>query len=472
MKPIADQESEHRVISAMLHARTDTPYIVALNNLTAADFSDPFAGTIFDLIDHIYRQGTSRPTLVEIMKEGMTYGVLEGKTNFDKLQAIAGKHIEDDNIEYWTGKVKDASKGRRAQQLLVKYAKELQKPKPDLNSLITEMGSEFFDLSLESIVGKIDTGKELAELGCEVIDRKVKTYRENIETCKLLGTIPLDGVPTGLPDLDRLTLGYKAGDLILLGAQTGIGKTAFAMNTANAACISNPNKEPLFYVNTEMSREQIALRFGSILAGSPMQQSRAGSLTDEQVAIIKEAYRTKLATSGFYAAHEPNLTPRRLEEITRKMVMQHGIKMMILDYVGRMDKIDHKGRQQEWQVLEQIVKTLKQMAQNLNIAVMALIQLNPGDTIQGAQRMENEADIFMKFQLVDSADKVQEIEQYRKKKYEDFNSFIFLKKSRDSAAGISIPVIFDRERQQMRQANVLREFVPANWTGDGKEVKR
>lgn len=468
MKQIADQESEHRVISAMLHARTDTPYIVALNNLTAADFSDPFAGTIFDLIDHIYRQGTSRPTLVEIMKEGMAYGVLEGKTNFDKLQAIAGQHIEDDNIEFWTGKVKDASKGRRAQQLLVKYAKEIQKPKSDLNSLITEMGSEFFDLSLESTISQTDTGKDLAQYGRELIKEKVQHYRDNIEAAKLLGTVPLDGVPTGLPDLDRLTLGYKPGDLIILAAQTGHGKTAYALNTTNAVCVQN-NTNNMGYVNTEMSREQIVFRWGSILSGIPLHTIRAGALTDEQAQIVYESFG-KLEGSGLYLKSEPNLTPRKLNEIALQWKMQHDIKLLILDYVGRMET---GGDREEWQALRHIIKQQKIMAQNLKIANMVLVQLNPDGTLQGAKQMKNEADIMMRFELITSPDKVADIEKYRQKKFEEFNSYIFLEKSRDSAAGIYIPICFEKDKQQMRQANVVRDLKPpANWGEIGKEVKR
>ena len=457
MKVIADQESEHRVISGMLHS--ETACVTSLNELIDDDFSDPFTRSVFQLTDSLYKQGT-RPTTAELMKEGMKLGFLEGKKDFDRLQEIITKYIDDGNIGYWIGEVQKSSKGRKAQQLLTKFTQSMADNKKDIDSLVSEMGSEFFNLSLQSRASKIDTGKDLAEFACALVDERIKKYRENIEACRLLGTVPLDGVSTGLPDLDRLTLGYKPGDLILMAAQTGHGKTAFALNTANAVCVKQ-NNDHMLYVNTEMSREQIIFRWGAILADIPMHQIRAGSLTDQQASEVKKAYRTKLSDSGFLTAYDPNLTPRRLETVTKKMIMQYKIKLMVLDYVGRMDT---SGKVDEWQALRQIIKSQKIMAQNLNIAVMVLVQLNSDGTLQGAKQMKNECDVMMRFELIDKPDKVSDIEQYRKKKFEEFNSYIFLEKSRDSASGIFIPICFDRERQQMRQAKVIKEFAPADWS--------
>lgn len=466
MRLFSDQESEHRVISGMLHS--EAACITSLNELVDNDFSDPFARSVFQLTYYLYRQAI-RPTPAEIFKEGLKYGLLEGRKDLDRLQEIVESFIDDENIGYWIGKVQEASKGRRAQKLLVKFSEAMEEERKDINSLVTEMGSEFFNLSLESRASNIDTGKDIAEFACDLIDRKVLKYRETAEACRMLGTVPLDGTPTGLPDLDRLTLGYKPGDLIIMAAQTGHGKTAFALNTANAVCVQR-NSDTMLYTNTEMSREQIAFRWGSILSGVPHHLIRSGALTNEQANQVKEAYRTQLAESGFLVAHEPNLTPKRLEIVTKKMVLQHKIKLMILDYVGRLDT---SGSEKEWLALYQIIKSQKIMAQNLNIACMCLVQLNPDGTLQGAKRMKNEADMMMKFVLVDNDDEIAKIEKYRKRKFEQFNAYIELEKSRDSASGIKIPIVFDKERQRMRQAEVVPGYSPpTDWTDFGKEVKR
>ena len=465
MRKFSDPESEHRVISGMLHS--ETACITSLNELVDNDFSDPFARSVFQLTYYLYRQAI-RPTPAEIFKEGLKYGLLEGRKDLDRLQEIVESFIDDKNIGYWIGKVQEASKGRRAQQLLVKFTQAMKEEKRDINSLVTEMGSEFFNLSLESRASNIDTGEDMAEFACDLVDRKVQKYRETADACRILGTVPLDGTPTGLPELDRLTLGYKPGDLIIMAAQTGHGKTAFALNTANAVCVQQ-NDDTMLYVNTEMSREQIAFRLGSILSGVPHHSIRSGALTNEQATQVKEAYRTQLAKSGFLVAHEPNLTTKRLEIVTKKMVLQHKIKLMVLDYVGRLDT---SGSEKEWMALYQIIKSQKIMAQNLGIACMCLVQLNADGTLQGAKRMKNEADIMMKLVLVDGDEEIAKIEKYRKRKFEPFNAYIELDKSRDSASGIKIPIVFDKERQQMRQADVIPGYSPpVDWSDIGKEVK-
>ena len=80
--------------------------------------------------------------------------------------------------------------------------------------------------------------------------------------------------------------------------------------------------------------------------------------------------------------------------MARKAKIQRNIKLLILDYVGRMEKVQ-KGMD-EWQVLEQIVKSIKLLAQNLGIACLVLVQLTPTGELQGAKRMENECDLMLK----------------------------------------------------------------------------
>ena len=136
---------------------------------------------------------------------------------------------------------------------------------------------------------------------------------------------------TGFDSLNNVTLGYKPGDLIILGAQTGHGKTAFALHTAKAVTIEH--KANILYLNTEMSRVQIALRWGSILSQVEHEKIRSGDLTSREFSEVLQGYSV-LSNSGFYSYPCPNLTPEKIVSITRKFKAQYDIKMMI--YVGRM----------------------------------------------------------------------------------------------------------------------------------------
>ena len=108
----------------------------------------------------------------------------------------------------------------------------------------------------------IDSPFDLATLGYDEVERRFLRFKEIKELHK--GVLPLDGLPTGFDTLNHITLGYKPGDLIILGAQTGHGKTAFALHTSRS--VSVDYQSTVLYLNTEMSRQQIALRWGSILS--------------------------------------------------------------------------------------------------------------------------------------------------------------------------------------------------------------
>jgi len=346
-------------------------------------------------------------------------------------------------------KVKQASKGRQMQQLLRQYKEEMNQDNVDIPHIIQSAGFDFMALALDGDSEHIESAKEVADLGEELIDGNVRKWRDHQDAYKITGKVPLEGVPTGLVKLDRLTLGYKPGDLIILGAQTGHGKTAFALNTA-AVCVES--KKPLLYINTEMSRHQIAYRWGAILSQVPLQRIRIGNLTDAESNQVKAAYRV-FSSSGFYTANMPNLTPEKLHTLAHQAKLQNKIEMLILDYVGRMDK--HDRNLQEWQVLEQIIKTQKILAQNLNIACMVLVQLNEDGSLQGAKRMKNESDLMLKLIPVEK-DQVERIREAHKKDYEEFNYRLFIDKSRDSIAGIDIPLVFDKSRQIIREAAQIK----------------
>ena len=100
-------------------------------------------------------------------------------------------------------------------------------------------------------------------------------------------------------------------------------------------------------------------------------------------------------------------------------------------------------------VLEQIVKTQKMLAQNLNIAVMCLVQLNEDGSLQGARRMKNECDLMLKLIPI-SEEEIQENPEL--KKYKDPNYYLYIDKNRDGIAGVYLPICFDKTRQSMKDA--------------------
>jgi len=433
-----DLESERRVLSAMLHA--EAACIEAFNALTASDFFSPLHATVFELSCSLFER-EMHPTFVELIKEGHSLGIFTNPRDIEALNYIAEHYIEDENIKYWIKRVKDKARLRKFESFLRRnYQMLAEETEQEVEQVLMSAEEELTNLTALEIDDHIDTPEELARLGYEEIERRFLRYKEIREQHK--GVIPLDGLPTGFNNLNKVTLGYKPGDLIILGAQTGHGKTSFALHTA--ATIAVKNKYNLLYLNTEMSREQIALRWGSILSGIEHDRVRSGEINESELSRILNGY-SELGQSGFYSYPCPNLTPEKTISIARKFKAQKNIDIMIIDYVGRMDKADPK--LQEWQILEQIVKTQKMLAQNLKMVVMCLVQLNPDGTLQGAKRMKNECDLMLKLSPI-SKEEMEESEEL--KKYDIMPNYaIYIDKNRDGQSGIRIPIFFDMQKQIM-----------------------
>ena len=439
-----DMESESRVLSSMLHS--EEACIEAYSSLMADNFYSPKHGTIFQLIGSLYEREI-RPTYVELLKEGHSLGVFTNPRDLEEIKYIAEHYIDDENIKYWIRRVKDKTRLRKYESFLRKsYQVLIDNPEIEVEQTLMEAEEELTNLTALEIDDKIDTPEEMAQLGYDEVERRFIRYKEIQELHK--GVLPLDGLPTGFDNLNHITLGYKPGDLIILGAQTGHGKTAFALHTAKEIAVNNQRN--VLYLNTEMSRQQIALRWGSILSAVEHDRIRSGSINETELSIILEGY-SRLRQSGFYSYPCPNLTPEKTISVARKFRAQKNIDLMIIDYIGRMDKMDPK--LQEWQILEQIVKTQKMLAQNLGIAVMCLVQLNPDGTLQGAKRMKNECDLMLKLAPI-SKEELDESEDL--KKYVEPNYYIAIEKNRDGRSGIRIPIKFDLQKQTMKDAERIR----------------
>ncbi len=433
---LADAESERRVLSAMLHS--EEACIEAYNSLKESDFYTPLHGTIYELATSLFEREI-RPTYVELLKEGHRLGIFTNTRDTDSLKYIAEHYIEDENVKFWIKNVREKARLRKFEGFIRKQSQIIhEKRESDLEEMLMKAEEELTNITALEIDDHIDSPGDMATLGFDEAEKRYMRFQENN------GVIVLDGLNTGFASLNVKTLGYKAGDLVILGAQTGHGKTSFALHTAKAIAIDEHKN--VLYLNTEMSRVQIALRWGSILSGIEHERIRAGNIADVELSRLAHAY-SRLRDSGFYSYPCPNLTPEKTVSIARKFKAQKNIDMMIIDYVGRMDKMDP--RLSEWQILEQIVKTQKILAQNLQIAVMCLVQLNPDGSLQGAKRMKNECDLLLKMGPIpkeDYEDDAKMLNLYQQTP----NYYITIDKNRDGQSGIQLPIVFDLQKQSLR----------------------
>ena len=455
-----DHGAERHVLSGIMHS--DTACVEAFSLLSDEDFDDPLNRQLFMLCQSLYIRNI-KPTFAEVLKEGHTLGFINNPKDVEAIKNIANQYIHDENAAYWAQIVVKTKKARECERLKIYYSEQMKTGQIDVDDYVANYAGDLFNLNMGSDMDNFDSGADLADLGEKLLIERVAKYREQAETARALGKIPLEGVPTGIKSLDARTLGLKPGDLVLLGARTGDGKTAFAMNVAKSACIEENYKA--LYINTEMSRNQLARRWGSVLSGIPLFLIQGGAVTNEQKQAVIDDYNL-LRESRFYLCYAPNLTPNKLDMLVRKAKIQRNIDLVILDYVGRMDKITPN--MAEWQVLEQIIKATKLLAQNMEVAFLVLCQLNEDGNLQGAKRMENECDLMLKLWTADEKEALK-IEEKHKKRYELFDYRLFIKKARDAESGVTIPLVFDKERQQIREAEEIKTgFEDIGTEVDGK----
>jgi len=409
----ADLESERCIISSMFES--EEALIECCAVLEPEDFTEKRHMIIFDILSQLYQKAI-KPTFLEVVKEGTKKRILS-KEDRDYLQQTIGYHVSSAQLPYWMENVKDKSNRRKLRTTLIKMAEDLKNHDIKTEDLINTAQKEILNITSKS-VEKVDTGKELADLARSIIKDKMSHKGK------------LEGISTGIKTLDRLTAGFKPGELILLTAESGHGKTAFAQNFILKGCFIQ--EVPTLYINSEMSKKQIVLRYSSMLSEINADRIKYGEIEPHEFKQI-DGNLNILEYAPFYHYLSPDLSLNKVVRVIRKYFVQKGIKYVVLDYVGRMDKLDKDLK--EWQVLENIVKTLKTLGQELQLAVVVLAQLNEDQKLQAAKRMRNEADIMLKIFPMSKEDQEKE----------EGNYWIFLDKNRDGQSEIMIPVLFRKE---------------------------
>jgi replicative DNA helicase len=179
------------------------------------------------------------------------------------------------------------------------------------------------------------------------------------------------GVPTGFTDFDHKTAGLQAGDLIIVAARPSMGKTALALNMAEYAAIKTGKAIIIF--SMEMSASQLALRLISSLGRIDQQRLRTGELADEEWPRVTHAI-TMLSDAKIFIDDTPALSPVELRARARRLRREHELGMVVVDYLQLMAVPGSKeNRATE---ISEISRSLKALAKEMQVPVVALSQLN------------------------------------------------------------------------------------------------
>ena len=183
----------------------------------------------------------------------------------------------------------------------------------------------------------------------------------------------ITGVPTGFYDLDRMTSGFQAGDMIVLAARPSMGKTAFAVNIAEHVALNEGLPVAIF--SMEMGASQLAVRIVGSIGRIDQGHLRTGKLSDEEWPRLTEAIE-KLRNVSLHIDETPGLSPTELRANARRLARQCGkLGLIVVDYLQLMSGSTSDGENRATE-LGEISRGLKMLAKELQCPVIALSQLN------------------------------------------------------------------------------------------------
>jgi replicative DNA helicase len=271
------------------------------------------------------------------------------------------------NVQYYAGIVHDRAILRQLVGVCDEIAASALKPQErDSRQLLDEAEGRIFAIAESGLRGRSGF-QHIEPLLKRVVDRIQELYdRDNPSD--------ITGVPTGYHDLDTLTSGLQAGDLLIVAGRPSMGKTSFALNIAEYVAIEIGL--PVAVFSMEMSGTQLAMRMLSSVGRLDAHRVRTGKLNDDEWEHLSFALG-KLHEAPLHIDETPELKPRELRARARRLHRQCGkLGLVIIDYLQLMSSSNTgKGENRATEVSE-ITRSLKALAKELNVPVIALSQLN------------------------------------------------------------------------------------------------
>ena len=182
----------------------------------------------------------------------------------------------------------------------------------------------------------------------------------------------ITGVPTGFTDLDMMTAGLQGGDLLIVAARPSMGKTAFALNLVEHAGVHAENPVPTIIFSLEMGKEQLVQRLLCSVAKVDASRLRTGHLGESDWPKLTHAAGL-LSDAPIYIDDTPGISVLELRAKCRRLKAEKGLGMVMVDYLQLMSGHNAESRQQE---ISEISRSLKGLAKELSVPVVALSQLN------------------------------------------------------------------------------------------------
>lgn len=349
-------EAEQSVIGSMIMDKD--AILVASELINSSDFYEQQHGILFDTMLDLHNEG--KPVdLVTLQNKLKEKDVPPQISSLEFIRDLVSSVPTSANVKYYAQIVKDKAVLRRLIKVAEETANDCYLDKENLDAILEKTEKEVFNISQNR------GSKEFTNIR-EVVLRSI----DSIEAAsKNKGSVT--GVATGFYDLDYKTAGFQPSDLILIAARPSMGKTAFALNIAEYVALRSNITTAIF--SLEMSQDQLAKRILAMNSRVDSQNIRTGNLSADEWANLMESARV-IGGSNLVIDDTSSISVSELRSKCRKLKLERNLGLVVIDYLQLMSGGKRsESRQQE---ISEISRSLKALAREINVPVVALSQLS------------------------------------------------------------------------------------------------
>jgi len=354
--PPHSSDAEESVLGAVLLSSDAAN--VALETLHPEDFYRPSHQQIFEVIKQLF--DSNEPIDAVTVSEGLRRdGSLDRMGGIDFLTNLIDSVPSTSNVQYYASIVEEHSLRRK----LMKVGGDIGL----IASQMTEPIAQVVDKAEQSVFAVAE--RQVGD-GLQAIDDLLGPAIEKAEELQRSGAA-VTGISTGFRDLDKKLAGLHPTNLIIIAARPGMGKSALALNICQNVAL-NGNAVAIF--SLEMSREEVVTRMLCAKGRIDSQKLRTGNLNEGDFTKLSNAAGA-LYKQNIFVDDSPGLTVTEIRAKCRRLRRKPGLDLVVVDYLQLMDGSGQENRQQE---IAMISRSLKSLARELQIPIIALSQLNRG----------------------------------------------------------------------------------------------
>lgn len=357
--PPQARELEEAVLGALMLEKD--AYSVISEILKPESFYDPSHQLIFDAIQGLAMQ--QKPVdVLTVVEELKRRGELETAGGAVYVAELSEKVASAAHIEYHSRIIAQKYLARELISFSSEVSQQAFDETVDVDDLMQETEGRLFEISQRNVK------KDVIQ-----INPVIKEAMQNIQLAANRKD-GMSGLPTGFKELDKLTSGWQNSDLVIIAARPAMGKTAFVLSMAKNMALDY--KQPVGIFSLEMSNVQLVNRLIVNVCQIKGESIKSGRLSDDEWERLDKNHKF-LYNAPVYIDDTPSLSVFELRTKARRLVREHGVRTLIIDYLQLMNAsgMSFGSREQE---VSMISRSLKGLAKELNIPIIALSQLNRG----------------------------------------------------------------------------------------------